>query len=77
MFKVSMTNYFDNLVFITRNTSITATELNSWPYFDYAMYMHSLSETLKKEEEHRKRQKEAQDRSMQSQMQKYLRKHKL
>lgn len=73
-----MTNFFDNLVFITRNSSITLTELDNWSYFEFEMYMTKLNQQLEKEnEEAKKRQKEQerQQNSMKAQMSRYLSKY--
>lgn len=74
-----MTNYFDNVVFLTRNTSLTLTELDNWSWFEFEMYIIHLKQALDKEQEENKRQQmqEAkQSASIRSQMQAYMQAHK-
>lgn len=74
-----MTNYFKNVVFLTRNTSITLTELDNWSYFEFEMYLHELKQVLDNEAEQRKKQQEKEQRqqsSMKAQLEAYMRSHK-
>lgn len=74
-----MTNYFKNVVFLTRNTSLTLTELDNWSYFEFEMYLHELKEALEAEKEERKKQQvqeQRQQASMKAQLEAYMRSHK-
>lgn len=53
-----MQNFYKNLVYFTRETNITFSELNDWPYIDYEQYMVELSETLEREGREAKKQQE-------------------
>jgi hypothetical protein len=66
------------MVFLTRNTSITLTEIDNWSWFEFEMYMTILKKRLDEENEEKKRQnaKEAkQQHSMKAQMDAWLRSH--
>jgi hypothetical protein len=78
LFKVSMTNYNDNLVFLVRNTSLTPSEVNTWSYFEFEMFLHTLKEQLDKEAAEKKKQQKAdmrQQASMRSQINEYMKHH--
>lgn len=75
LFKVSMTNYFSNVVFLTRNSSITLSEIDGWSYFELEMYMHAFKQALDQEKEEQKKQAAAdakQSASMRAQLRSYL-----
>lgn len=71
-----MTNYFDNVVYLTRNTSITMTELDDWSWFEFEYYITSLKQALEKEAEQKKKEQKTQlknQMSMKAQLDQYLR----
>lgn len=70
-----MTNFFDNVVYLTRNTSVTLSEIDHWSYFEFEMYLHSLRTKLEqeaKEAKQREREQAAKDASMRAQMRAYM-----
>lgn len=53
-----MPNFYKNLVYFTRKTNITLTELSDWPYIDYERYVSALSEQLEQEARDAKKREE-------------------
>lgn len=71
-----MKNYFKNMVFLSRNTSLTLTEIDNWSYFEFEMYVTELTETLRQEDTERRkkeRQQTSEQNNMQHQMNNYMR----
>lgn len=74
-----MTNFFDNVVYLARNTAVTLTELDHWSYFEFEMFLTSLMTKLEQEaQEAKKREREqaAKDASMRAQMRSYMQNYK-
>lgn len=44
-----MTNYFDNIAFLTEKTSLTPSEIDSWTFQQLELYIASLKKKLEKE----------------------------
>jgi hypothetical protein len=57
-----MTNWFENLVYLTRNTSLTPEAIDSMSWYEYEMFFMTLSKALEQEAEKQKQQEKINNR---------------